>query len=36
MFGDYPTEGWRFRGFMAGVVALGLAGLLLMLAVAGD
>jgi hypothetical protein len=27
MFGDFPTQGWRYRAFLAGVTLLGLAGL---------
>jgi hypothetical protein len=33
---DYPTEGWRLWAFIAGIVAVGLFGVLLMLLVGGD
>jgi hypothetical protein len=35
MIGDYPTRGWKFRAFLALVVALGLIGLVLMFTVGG-
>ena len=35
VFGDYPTEGWKFWAFMAFVGIIGLFGLVLMLVVSG-
>ena len=35
MFGDYPTDGWRFWVFIAGMAALGLIGVVLVFAVGG-
>ena len=36
MLGDPPTEGWRYRAFIAGLVVLGLFGVVLMLTIGGD
>ncbi len=35
VFGDYPTQGWRYWAFMTFVVALGIIGFALMFAVTG-
>jgi hypothetical protein len=35
VFGDYPTEGWKFWAFMTFVAALGFVGIALMAAVTG-
>jgi hypothetical protein len=31
MLPDYPTDGWRFYAFVAGIVVVGLFGVFLML-----
>ena len=36
MIGDYPTQGWKFWVLVAVVVALGLIGVALMIAVGGQ
>jgi hypothetical protein len=33
MIVDYPTEGWQFWAFLAGMAILGVIGIALMLAV---
>ncbi len=35
MIGDYPVHGWKFRAYLALIVAVGLIGLVLMLTVGG-
>ena len=35
MLGDYPVRGWRFKAALAGIAALGLFGVLVMLMVSG-
>jgi hypothetical protein len=36
MIGDYPTGGWRLWTFIAGLVVVGLIGVVLMLVAGGD
>jgi hypothetical protein len=35
MLPDYPTDGWRFYAFVAGIVVVGLLGVFLMLLIGG-